>query len=43
MNKNIKIKPNQMTYIIFNQKYHNDIVITGEDEKQAIENHRLIS
>jgi hypothetical protein len=31
-----------MTYIIFNKKYLNDIIISDGDSKQAIENHRLM-
>ena len=35
--------PIKMQYVLFNQNYLNDIIISDPDYKQAIENHRLIS
>ena len=39
----MEIKPIQMKYIILNQNYLNDMIISDDRYKQAIENHRLIS
>ena len=41
--KNIQVHPIKMQYVLFNQKYLNDIIISEPYYKQAIENHRLIS
>ena len=41
--KNIQVHPIKMQYVLFNQNYLNDIIISDPSRKQAIENHRLIS
>jgi hypothetical protein len=44
--KNIQVHPIKMQFVIFNQNYLNDIIISDPEIpnlKQAVENHRLIS
>ena len=41
-NKNIEVNPMKMQYVLLNQNYLKDIIISRSEYKQAIENHRLI-